>query len=366
MSVGNWLHIIAFGGLVAVSLPSQPHLAHAQEPRGEALPAPKQPVDGVGVPSEHGNSDAAQARDGEHPHTAEQNSNIELPAGTAGIDATDEMLRSLGAADRCDEECQHNKNDLNAQENMADAAWAMFAASVVGSLLTGVGVVLVYLNLREARTVSSEAKRSSDAAVQMAQAMVGIELPVIQPRWFGSNVGATDELVIGNAPYGMTIIDGPVSVKFIAISAIHFRNFGRTVAIPTQMKVGFNFGSFHPCRAITSLHPLTTAKSFDPSHKKMLFEPRCTWAFRSATKAWLAGVAEKFIFGSTAPSPTGIFWVACTRKGSAPVGRRDRKAPACTTSLATGTRQQATQADNKAASAARAHTARDLLTAVAQ
>ena len=69
----------------------------------------------------------------------------------------------------CDDECQRDKDDLKAQEDMADAAWAMFAATLVGTLLTGMGVVLVYLNLREARVVSGEAKKSSDAATLMAR-----------------------------------------------------------------------------------------------------------------------------------------------------------------------------------------------------
>lgn len=139
------------------------------------------------------------------------------------------------------QEAQTAQKDLAAQRGMELWAMSMFWAAVASVIATSIGIVLVWLNLQEARIVSAEATKSSNAAVRMAEAMVGIELPIIQPRWGGTEVGATDALVTGGQPYACTILDRPTAESFLVIDEIRFRNFGRTVAIPTRLEVGFNF-----------------------------------------------------------------------------------------------------------------------------
>jgi len=140
-------------------------LSHGQEPATEAITEPEQSEEGATISDENRHDGSTDSRDDQNPSDAGEDREIET---TPFTEATGEMMRSLGAAQNCDDECQRNKNDLKAQESMADAAWAMFFATLIGTLLTGMGVILVYLNLREARVVSGEAKKSSDAAIEAA------------------------------------------------------------------------------------------------------------------------------------------------------------------------------------------------------
>lgn len=258
MSCRHWLYIAAFGGLIFSLLPAEPYLSHAHQPDPNILLQPKESVEGIGISDESRDHDSAYGGNRENPNSRQnaQQSDVRL----SSTQPSDEMMRSISAAEYCDDECQHNKRDLKAQEGMADAAWAMFALSVFGTCLTGIGVVFVYLNLREARVVSAEAKKSSDAAVVMAEAMIGIELPVIQPRWAGTDIIETDALIAPDGPYGGIVLERPGPVRYIAIGDISFRNFGRTVAIPSHILVGFNF-----CNKLPSEPAYHVSVPFDDS-----------------------------------------------------------------------------------------------------
>lgn len=63
---------------------------------------------------------------------------------------------------------ERDQQDLNAQQQMAEWAFLMLiVTAVIGSLsliMTGVGIVLVYLNLKEARIITVQSIRSADAA----------------------------------------------------------------------------------------------------------------------------------------------------------------------------------------------------------
>ena len=75
--------------------------------------------------------------------------------------------------------------------------------------------------------------------------MIVLVRPIVA-EWGRTEVGVTDVLVVGNEPYACTLLSRPRLARLLVIDGIRFRNFGRTVAIPTQIETGFNFCAVAP------------------------------------------------------------------------------------------------------------------------
>lgn len=136
--------------------------------------------------------------------------------------------------------------DLEAQQDMAEWAFAMFAASLLGVLITGAATYYVAMTLNETRVMAGEAKRSSDAAITMAKIMTGIEVPIVQALWYRTEVIATRHAIEPDASFSGQVLQRPSMSSNYVVDTVHFRNFGKTIAIPTRVLTGFSLAKVLP------------------------------------------------------------------------------------------------------------------------
>jgi hypothetical protein len=135
------------------------------------------------------------------------------------------------------------EQDLEAQ--WEQAKWAKYAVLIAlgGVLVTAVGVWFVKQTLDTTRVALGEAERSSNAAVAMARAMVGLELPIIHARPMVISLLAMRKALPraepGTQPYGGTG-NHKIPTEHSAVSKIPFRNFGRTPAFLNAISLGFS------------------------------------------------------------------------------------------------------------------------------
>lgn len=188
----DWLHIAAIVGLITFGMLANPGSTNAQQPAVQVVAEPNKPVEDFSVPNEHDNDSGAAGGATQD----KKETKTDRPASSTPMRSSDGGTRQFSSTKDCDDECQRYKDDLNAQQSMANAAWAMFYLSIFGVILTGIGVVLVYWNLQEAQIVSAEAKRTADAAVRSTEltekALIGIERPFIYPL-IATEVGTFDD-----------------------------------------------------------------------------------------------------------------------------------------------------------------------------
>jgi len=129
------------------------------------------------------------------------------------------------------------EKDLQAQLQMAE--WAMYAAlaAVFGVLVTAVGVWFVKQTLDATRAALGEAEKSSDAAVAMAKAMVGLESPLLRVAWPAITLfhltppEVTPERLTGE-------IKAPRFDR-ARLHRISLRNYGRTPAFVEAVSFGY-------------------------------------------------------------------------------------------------------------------------------
>lgn len=170
-----------------------------------------------------------------------------------------------------DEE-KYTEYDLRAQQEMAEWAFGMMYVSGLAVLVTLAATVYVALTLAETRKLARDSKSSSDATALMAKAAIGVELPIVQASWGRTDVVQTREMVIENGPYGGTVLDRPYVIKYIAIGDFFFRNFGKTIAIPHRLRVGFMFArELPPEPAFISEHAFDAGAIISPEPQSNAF-----------------------------------------------------------------------------------------------
>ena len=81
------------------------------------------------------------------------------------------------------------------------------------------------------------ARKAADAADLSAHAALGMELPIVRATR-PADLLMLDKPVPVDKPYGGIVADHFPS-QYSAVSAIYFRNDGRTPAFPLQMQVGY-------------------------------------------------------------------------------------------------------------------------------
>jgi len=83
---------------------------------------------------------------------------------------------------------------------------------------------------------NSVALKAANAAELSAKAAIGIELPVI--RALIAEIEHIDEPIVDGKPYATVNLDG-APYRYSALTDIEFRNFGRTLAFPTKLDLGW-------------------------------------------------------------------------------------------------------------------------------
>lgn len=169
MSKGAWIAVLAIGLALG-----QPSVGHAQSPTPETLPQPEQTIEGVAVPDD----ESGDASDNEGRQEIERAAKGTIPeAAPVPVDYPNEAVqgdpRAAPAAKECDDACERDKADLQAQKDMANAAWAMLWIALASVILTAIGVGLLAATLSETRNAGRSAaailghtKRQADAAEQ--------------------------------------------------------------------------------------------------------------------------------------------------------------------------------------------------------
>jgi len=122
---------------------------------------------------------------------------------------------------------QKDQEDLYAQKQMADWAWWMviltMAIGVPSICLTGFGIWLVYLNLREAQHITIEAIKHTQVAEQTAR-IAERQLVVGQRPWVSAHIGIES---------AVTIKDG----EFIVEVIVRMKNYGQSPAISVDVNL---------------------------------------------------------------------------------------------------------------------------------
>ena len=116
--------------------------------------------------------------------------------------------------------------DLIAQRSMSAAAWWMVACTIVSVLVSTLAVVLVSLNLREARLVTKEAKRSAD----MAERSVSASRDGVAATMEAGKAQMRAYLMVANAVLSK---DGSHQCNLL----VDFKNAGQTPALRVGMRV---------------------------------------------------------------------------------------------------------------------------------
>lgn len=125
-----------------------------------------------------------------------------------------------------------------AAEGQLQAAWAAVIVSGIASF-----GLLVSLWLTRAALL--EARKSSDAAVQMVAAMMAVEGPVLQVKWAGADLIGSTEPIDDSGPFGGWTLDFNPE-PYMVFSGLRIRNHGRTPAYPISMCLEYFVGQVLP------------------------------------------------------------------------------------------------------------------------
>lgn len=146
----NWIAAGAFGLALSLACPAL----------GQSASIPNEIVDEPRVAR-------GTAEDPEGPTAEQQRAapvEIALPPAPTDQEPTQ-------AAEECDAACQREIEDLSAQKEMARAAWAMFLATIVGVIIGGASLFLIWRTVvyareaaQAARDAVGEAERATAAA----------------------------------------------------------------------------------------------------------------------------------------------------------------------------------------------------------
>jgi hypothetical protein len=112
--------------------------------------------------------------------------------------------------------------------------------AIFAGVVAGFTIKLVQIT-RDLWVVTKEsadaARKAADAADLSAHAALGMELPIVRATR-PADLLMLDKPVPVDKPYGGIVADHFPS-QYSAVSAIYFRNDGRTPAFPLQMRVGY-------------------------------------------------------------------------------------------------------------------------------
>ena len=159
MLARGWGNYLAIGGLAVLAVLAEPRIGHAQHPNFPVLTQPEQPVESVPIPDDDGNSEdeAAGDNDGET-EGAQGNQTAQPPSVQVPVQESPGNLEAGDDDAECDAACQREKDDLDAQRQMARAAWAMFIVAALGLLITAAGVFLIYRTLIHTKAAAVAAR----------------------------------------------------------------------------------------------------------------------------------------------------------------------------------------------------------------
>lgn len=143
---------------------------------------------------------------------------------------------SLGAS--TDKDPQMVDRAVLAAEAQVQAAWAAVLVSVIAS-----AGLLVSLWLTRAALL--EARKSSEATVQMVAAMMAVEGPILQVKWARADLIGSTEPIDDSAGYsGWTLDFNPE--KHMGFTGLWVWNHGRTPAYPINMYLEYFVGPVLP------------------------------------------------------------------------------------------------------------------------
>jgi hypothetical protein len=182
MSGGGGRSHFAAGGVVLgaifVALLVGPGIAQAQYQRG-LVPVPQNVRDDGAATQD---TTDGQREDTSGPHAVET-----LPAEVSVEQITREEITS-GTNEECNEACQRNKEDLRAQQDMADAAWRMVLLGLCSLALTVVGVFLVWRTLVHTRAAAIAAREAVVVTREIGEAQIRTyiyaepDVPILLPK----------------------------------------------------------------------------------------------------------------------------------------------------------------------------------------
>lgn len=156
-----------------------------------------------------------------------------LPLNTAlGTASSPLVIRPLRQPDDPEERAEQKAHRAWEARN----AYVTLVLATIMALIASIQVVLFRAQLRMMRQNIQDTAAAAKAAELNAKAAIGIELPHI--RAVPTDLLATHEPVVGEAPYGGVISDAPPGLHN-ALSAIELSNHGRTPAFSLAVSVGW-------------------------------------------------------------------------------------------------------------------------------
>ena len=168
-------YIKSFGFCLFLAAPS---LAIAERsPSEAAVPVAQDKESAVGASSDSARStqtDISGKEAAPQTNEADQTPSVQVPLVPKVVNTIQPVDAEVT---KNDSDAEIQRRDVQAQESMAKAAWAMFWSAVMQVAIGGVSICLIFLTLRETRRTLTEAEKATKASEGAANAaMKSIEV----------------------------------------------------------------------------------------------------------------------------------------------------------------------------------------------